>query len=78
MPIFALVAGLALLYFWLIGHWFARVLVFLVFILAGIAAPRIFDNANPFALLIGFPLAGWVIAAIPTYVHRWRVRAQPA
>jgi hypothetical protein len=26
MPIFALVAGLALLYFWLIGHWFARVL----------------------------------------------------
>ena len=40
MAIFAIIAGVALLYSWLLGHWFARVLTFLVLapVLGGVGA----------------------------------------
>src|ERR1700733_1267971 len=47
--IFGICLGLALLYFWLIGHWFARVVVFLMLVaivgtIGGTIASRIADG----------------------------------
>jgi len=80
--------GVALLYFWLLAHWFARVLVFLLaapclgFILATIMPPwSVTPHAdlNPLGFLIGF-VAGWWLAAAPTYYWRgqlilWQAKA---
>ena len=72
--------AMALLYFWLIGHWFARILVFLLlsvffFFMFVATAHDTSDRAGVVILgLFGIPLA-WPIADIPAYCCRRRVRA---
>ena len=73
----ALILAPALLYFWLIGHWFARVLTFLVFaaLLGGgggallLSAPDAPPAAGIFGAIIGAALA-WFVSGIPIYVRR--------
>jgi hypothetical protein len=68
-----------LFYGWLVGHWFARVLVFLLICAAFFLLDCIvFAAPGPgwklFAILL-LPLAGvaaWGISGIPIYVHRKR------
>lgn len=72
--------GVALLYFWLIGHWFARVLVFLG--LEAIALPCLFlacvlpQPGGPAFAGAGLFLlvAAWPIASIP--IHYWQKEIQ--
>ena len=76
----SLAIGAALLYFWLIGHWFARVLMFLclaaVFGFLGaslLAATQDAAAAAPVPGIIGATLgagAAWYIAGIPLWVQR--------
>ena len=72
--LFAAAAGIVLLYFWLLGHWFARVLMFICLaLLCGIMIPAMFaphyHESVPIGLLwmgAGFVLA-WFLAGIPVY-----------
>jgi hypothetical protein len=63
----------ALLYFWLIGHWFARVLMLPVCAvplslgLGLLMAP----HGGNIGMLIGVVLS-WPVSGIPIYFHRWR------
>jgi hypothetical protein len=72
-----LVAVLALLYFWLIGHWFARVLMFLVLgAVGGFVAAMLVSSTpqpNPIGYLLGFALA-WPVSGLPEYYWRRRAR----
>lgn len=68
--------GLALLYFWLIGHWFARVLMFVALgVVFGaisffiVAANTGVEQAGFMAVPLGV-LAAWYAAGVPTYYHR--------
>jgi hypothetical protein len=64
----------ALLYFWLIGHWFARILVFLgLLALLGLIVIGWPNTLAP-AVLLGLPVA-WMLASMPIYVWHWRLRA---
>ena len=73
--------AVALLYFWLIGWWFARILVFLLFGCGGFAGGAAIAGLFPspsFAVatilgLIGVALM-WPIASIPTYYWRYKAR----
>jgi hypothetical protein len=75
-----LVVAAALLYFWLIGHWFARILMFLLLtvgvglvlwvLLPPLTPPK---DGNAFGFLIGLILA-WPLAGIPAYYWRQRMR----
>jgi hypothetical protein len=81
-----LAMGLALLYFWLIGHWFARVIVFLILACVGFAAGASIVNFGLYdghanilgpgllAGAVGAALA-WPLASIPTYYWRHHLRA---
>ena len=70
-----LVVAAALLYFWLVAHWFARLLVFLLLgaglltIGALIAEPP----ANILFAVFGV-VAAWYVAGIPTYYWRHQHR----
>jgi hypothetical protein len=74
-----LALAVALLFFWLGGHWFARVLTFLLFatmlgfILGWLTPPSYGEHYNQMGVVIGIALA-WPIAGIPTYYWRahWR------
>jgi hypothetical protein len=73
-------AAVVLLYFWLLGHWFARVLTFLV-----LAIPLAFLGASyahdPVAALFGVVVGGtaaWFLAGIPIYVRRRQARGHDA
>lgn len=66
-----LALGAALLYYWLVGHWFARVLMFIVLeaialglIVLGLLWPGFFVLA---AILMGL---AWWIASLP--IAYWR------
>jgi hypothetical protein len=76
--------ALALLYFWLLGHWFARVVMFLV--LASVTFVTVAYTTQ----VRGDPMAGvlfgllaaavtWPIAGIPVYYwrHQFRQMLQP-
>jgi hypothetical protein len=73
-----LALAVALLYFWLIGHWFARVLAFLVFaVCLGAAAGAGLAAANPadgaFVGILGLifgTVAAWFVSGIPIYYWR--------
>ena len=67
-----LAAILALLYFWLAGNWFARLLVFLM--LAALAIVGIADK-QPDHEIIALIVAAtmWPVASIPTYYWRQRM-----
>jgi uncharacterized membrane protein YccC len=72
----------ALLYFWLLGHWFARVLVFLmlavvVFFMACATASPEAAKADPAGVIIlglVFAPIAWPIASIPLYYWQRRFR----
>lgn len=72
-----IVLGVALLYFWLVGHWFARVLTFLIVVsLFFIFSIGFFGTAG----LLGFvriPVSigvAWLISSGPTWYWRDRMR----
>ena len=75
-----LVLALVVLYFWLVGHWFARVVVFLAFavilgLLIGGLMPPLDPHAalNPLGFLIGGVVA-WFVSGIPIYRQRHQKR----
>jgi hypothetical protein len=71
-----LAAAVALLYFWLVGHWFARVLVFLMLVVltgfcggalfASIAVKQAETASFVIGAILGAPLA-WPLASIPIW-----------
>ena len=63
-----LAAGVALLYFWLLGHWFARILVCLLFGALGV----LLASGNAIALICAVVLA-WPLASLPIYYWNHRV-----
>jgi hypothetical protein len=72
-------AAVALLYFWLLGHWFARVLVFLFLVLCagyvGLIVNKDGDGAaiaGTVVFIIGAILS-WPIASIPIVYWRHRL-----
>lgn len=67
--------GLALLYFWLIGHWFARVVVFLLFAISGALMADGDAQYGALTLLAGFG-GGWLIASAPTWFHQRKAEQQ--
>jgi uncharacterized membrane protein YfcA len=74
-------AALAVLYFWLAGHWFARVLAFLGFVVVlGLVGGEVMTHAGGelpivvFGVCVGAGLA-WFIASLPTYYWRAKIRA---
>jgi hypothetical protein len=71
-----LLLTIALLYFWLIGHWFARVLVFLAEAVVGFIGDANVPPHNPagsiICSLIGAALA-WPLASIPIYYWRRQI-----
>jgi hypothetical protein len=74
-----LLRAIVLLYFWLSGHWFARVLAFLLFAALGFVGGAGFASAaNPndhaFPLICGLTAAAiaWPLASLPRYYWRWQ------
>jgi hypothetical protein len=71
--------ALGLLYFWLLGHWFARVLVFLALIPCLIMAARLFAEGYSWGyaglFVLAFP-AAWLVAGVPIWVRK-RVKSEP-
>jgi hypothetical protein len=57
--------ALVLLYSWLAGHWFARVVVFLLFVGYGLLIGEIAGG-----VIVGG--IGWFASGIPIYVRRRR------
>ena len=71
-----LAMGVALLYFWLIGHWFARVLVFLLLACVGGLGGTALgadQGGKVVSAILGIALA-WPIAGLPVYYWRYQVR----
>ncbi len=73
--------AVALLYFWLIGHWFARALMFLLLGVAfGVGGAALGNGAvagSPvpqLALGLTGIVAAWFVAGIPIYYWRWQLR----
>lgn len=70
-----LILALVLLYFWLIGHWFARVVAFLVLAMllggAGWLVTGGYGLLSMFGFLLGAALA-WPVSGIPAYYYRGR------
>jgi hypothetical protein len=76
-----LLLGIALLYFWLVGHWFARVLMLLalapLFAFIGCVLFVGIPGATPIAITIGGMIGAglaWPVASLPTY--HWRRRGR--
>ncbi|HXT81386.1 MAG TPA: hypothetical protein VN702_17610 [Acetobacteraceae bacterium] len=70
-----LMLGAAVLYVWLLGHWFGRVLMFLAcgafltFIVVAIGGRN--SDAAPLLLFLAVALAiSWAIASIPMWVRQ--------
>ena len=83
----AILIGIALacgvLFIWLTGHWFGRVLAFIVFAvlfggLGGMATAHGVDPLVNILTIIGGIALGWPVSSIPIYVaaaNNRRVRA---
>ena len=73
-------AALALLYYWLLGHWFARVLMCILLVPAfGLGALASFatllhEGAYPLALVGA--VAGWAAGSAPVWYWRQRIEAE--
>jgi hypothetical protein len=81
MVLLWLAAGIGLLYFWLVGHWFARVLAFLLF-----AVPLVIlgwgigEKQTPggVGMIFTIPFGGylaWLLSGVPVYYWRSKARA---
>ena len=81
-----LILSLALLYFWLVGHWFARILVFLLlipvgYLLIALGLANLLEVGKPTGLqlvlcaIVGAILA-WFGSMLPIYYWRGKFRAQ--
>ena len=73
-----IVLALVLLYFWLLGHWFARIVAFLIFaavlgLLGGLMTAQPHSNEGAIGGIIGIALA-WPMSGIPIYWHRRKAR----
>jgi len=73
------VLALVALYFWLLGHWFARVVAFLLFVvLFGLIGSAFTGSLGPAATnhgWVGFLIGGvvaWFVSGIPIYYRRWQ------
>ena len=82
MHLIGLALALALLWAWLSGHWFARIVAFLTLAVAlGFSAgvwldhPGYGDAAARLGLLAGIILA-WPVSSIPVYHRRHVLRSQ--
>jgi len=70
-----------LLYFWLLGHWYARVLTFLLFAAVfglggGMMAAAAHGDSSPegiFGIVVGAVVA-WFISGLPIYYWRRQYR----
>lgn len=75
-----LVLVLVLLYFWLLGHWFARVVTLILFVplFAVAGAAMLGSNGAPQGLVLLGAIcgcvAGWFAAGIPVYYWRAKFR----
>lgn len=73
----ALALGAALLYFWLVGHWFARVLMFLAllaaaaFIALAAAQNSPADVGAPLFTFAAGGVIAWYASRLPLYYWRW-------
>lgn len=71
------VFALVVLFFWLTGHWFARVVAFLLFAGAfgffGVLLTGMEHNNGWLGLLLGIALA-WPVSGIPVYWFRYQAR----
>lgn len=71
-----ILAGLAmagaLLYFWLLGHWFARVLMFLGLEIIALFCFFPMSFVHPAFIAAGFVflVGGWPVATLPKYYWR--------
>jgi hypothetical protein len=78
--LFGIGFALLLLYSWLMGQWFARVLMFLIFGSIGFAIgcmPLYGSNAGLGLILIPCGVwVGWLLASIPIYIQRWKDRQE--
>ena len=73
----ALAGALGGLYFWLIGNWFARIVVAVCFVIFGIFTSKMFEGTPLQAFIFfGFPLVSWPLASIPTWIKRRREKNQ--
>lgn len=71
----------ALLYFWLLGHWFARILVFLCLlgfpVILGLAVSADKNEAGAqiggLVVFIISAVVVWLVASIPIYYWRYRL-----
>jgi len=74
--------GIALLYFWLIGHWFARIVMVPIATLPGFLLGNVLWmtlSGQPFDALLGIVLglaSCWFVASLPTYYWRRQVRLE--
>jgi hypothetical protein len=78
-----LVLVLVLLYYWLLGHWFARVVTLILFVplfalggaalLASGAAPQASSGVAILGAICG-SVAAWFVAGIPVYYWRARLK----
>lgn len=69
-------AGAALLYFWLRGHWFARILVFLpIGVFGFVAGSNVAPTYMVVALIFGAigVIAAWFISGLPIYYWRHKI-----
>lgn len=64
---------LAALYWWLIGHWFARVVMLFPFAAVICLVVGLPAHSALFGLIVGAALA-WPLASIPIYYWRWQYR----
>lgn len=72
MIIFYLSFGVFVLFLWLSGHWFGRVLVTLMLIaLAWTMAMVTLPGYSTCYLVFGLPVA-WVVGSAPVWVMRYR------
>ncbi len=80
--ILGIVLFLGLLYGWLVGHWFARVVMALaLWVLGGFIAILFAANgtedqrqATIIAVIFGGSVLSWLIAGLPTYYWRQKRR----
>lgn len=74
--VIAAALALALLYAWLMGWWFARVVVFLG--MAGICFLFTMGRPETIVVAIACSVLAWFISGLPIYFWRWRIRGLQA